>query len=79
MGVVEQLTALAEPAMHPGEEVLGAVRVNYNGTMQPNATSMNASFGASADAFSTSLSAPAVTCSASVSTSDASATRSADA
>lgn len=38
--VAEQLVALAGPALSPGEEVLGAVRVNYNGTVQPNATGM---------------------------------------
>jgi hypothetical protein len=50
VGLVEQLQALAEPALAPGEEILGIVRVNYNGTMQPNATSMNASFGALGEA-----------------------------
>jgi hypothetical protein len=41
--VNDQLVGLAQPALEPGEEILGVVRVNYNGTMQPNSLTINAS------------------------------------
>jgi hypothetical protein len=43
--LAEQLVALAQPGLAPGEEVLGAVRVNYNGTVQPNAATMAGGLG----------------------------------
>lgn len=43
--VSQQLVDLAQSALSPGEEVLGVVRVNYNGTVQPNAGMGSGSFG----------------------------------
>lgn len=43
--VAEQLVALAQPALAPGEEILGAVRVNYNGTVQPPAATSTDGMG----------------------------------
>ncbi len=40
----EQLTALALAALSQGEDVRGAVRVNYNGTVAPNTVSVGQSF-----------------------------------
>jgi hypothetical protein len=41
VNVAEQLVKLAQPALAPGEGILGAVRVNYNGTVQPNPTNVS--------------------------------------
>jgi hypothetical protein len=41
VNVAEQLVKLAQPALAPGEEIMGAVRVNYNGTVQPAPTNVS--------------------------------------
>lgn len=38
----DQIAALAQPALAPGEELLCTGRVNYNGTARPNAVSITA-------------------------------------
>lgn len=43
--VGQQLIELAQSALSPGEEVLGVVRVNYNGTVQPNTATMGSGLG----------------------------------
>ncbi|MBI2705496.1 MAG: hypothetical protein HYX32_09435 [Actinobacteria bacterium] len=47
--VHEQLVSLAQSALSPGEEVLGAVRVDYNGTVQPTATNVGSGLGSLGD------------------------------
>jgi len=43
--VSQQLIDLAQSALSPGEEVLGVVRVNYNGTVLPSASMGSGAFG----------------------------------
>lgn len=45
VNVNQHLAELAQGALSPGEEILGVVRVNYNGTVQPNPGSMGTGLG----------------------------------
>ncbi|MEZ5141723.1 MAG: hypothetical protein R2726_04280 [Acidimicrobiales bacterium] len=50
MNTLEQLRTLAAASLVAGEEAVAAVRVNYNGTVQPNAVATNPAVGGIADA-----------------------------
>lgn len=49
MNTLEQLRTLAAASLAAGEEPVAAVRVNYNGTLQPNTVATNPAVGGVAE------------------------------